>query len=377
MPAEPARSPRPPTGLDPTHFEMPSRVTLRDVATRLSIHVSTVSLALRNSPRLSGKTRELVKSAAKEMGYVHDSMLDALNAYRDSRRRRADPPVLGYVTCWQLPLGEIRHHRLYWKGARRRAGELGFRLEHFSLASPGMTDARLGDILLARGIAGVVLSSFEKGTTEVRFDWDQLSAVRIELQPAWPPLNTTAVDHVRAIAEAVAQARRLGYRRPGFMLGHDWSELVEDRWKMGFLWAQQELARGDRLPVFHFYADWKHVPRTFRFRRWFLEHRPDVLLGPHTNVEPRLADLGLHVPRDVAVIDPFLETAHPFYAGVLHDFEEVGARAVDALVLAVTQNLRGIPKDMVRSYIDGFWHGGPSCPQARSREPAAAACSTV
>lgn len=356
---------------------MASRVTLRDVASRLSIHVSTVSLALRNSPRLSGKTRELVQSAAKEMGYVHDSMLDALNAYRDSRRRRANPPVLGYVTSWQLPLGEIRHHRLYWKGARRRAEELGFRLEHFSLAAPGMTDIRLGEILLARGIAGVVLSSFEKGSTEVRFDWDKLSAVRIELQPVWPPMNTTAVDHVRAIAEAVAQTRRLGYARPGFMLGHDWSELVEDRWKMGFLWAQQELPPGDRLPVFHFHADWKHIPRAFRFKPWFLEHRPDVLLGPHFNIEPRLGDLCLHVPRDVALVDPFLETPHPFYAGVLHDFEGVGARAVDSLVLAVTQNVRGIPRAMVRSYIDGFWHAGPSCPQVRSREPAAAACSTV
>ncbi|HEY1793964.1 MAG TPA: LacI family DNA-binding transcriptional regulator [Opitutaceae bacterium] len=356
---------------------MTPRVTLRDVAARAAVHVSTVSLALRNSPRLPRTTVERVQAVAKEMGYVHDSMLDALMEYRDSARRRSSPPVLGYVTSWAMPIEEIPHHRFYWSGAKARAEELGFRLERFSLAEPGMTDVRLGDILLARGITGVVLSSFERGSAEVRFDWDRMSAVRIELQPVWPPLSTTAVDHVRAIEQAMCRAAELGYRRPGFMLGHDWSELVENRWRMGFLWAQQRLPASRRLPAFTFNADWKHTPRQFRFKSWFLGHRPDVILGPHFHVEARLADVGARVPADVAVIDPFLETPHDFYAGVLHDFEEVGARAVEKLAVLVTRNVRGIPADMVRSYVDGFWHDGPSCPRAPEAARRGAAHSTV
>jgi hypothetical protein len=57
---------------------------------------------------------------------------------------------------------------------------------------------------------------------------------------------------------------------------------------------------------------------------------------------------------------------------VLHNFDEVGARAIDNLVVAVTRNARGIPSDMVRSYVAGYWHPGPSCPpiatRARSRK---------
>jgi LacI family transcriptional regulator len=345
---------------------MKARITLRDVALRSNVHVSTVSLALRNSPRLPEETRTRVQAIAKEMGYAHDPLLDALLAYRDSSRRQSHPAVLAYVTSWPVALDKSPHHRFYWHGAQRRATELGFRLEQFSLAEPGMTDVRLGNILLARGIHGVVLSSFSEGSAEVRFDWPQFCAVRIELQPVWPPLNTTAVDHVRAIQEAVRQVLRLGYRRPGFILGHNWSELVEDHWKMGFLWAQQALPRADRLPIFLFKSDWKDVPRQFRFKEWFAGNSPDVLIGPFKQIELRLGDIGLGVPGDIAVVDPFLETAHPFYSGILHDFEEVGARAIENLVMAVTQNRRGIPPIVDRSYVDGSWRGGPSCPPSRN-----------
>lgn len=341
---------------------MPPRITLREVARRADVSVSTVSLALRNSPRLSAETRTRVQTLAEEMGYTRDSWLDALLSYRDTARRRLHPPVLAYVTSWELPIEQIPHHRFYWRGAQLRAAQLGFQLEHFSLAAPGMTDTRLGAILAARGITGVVLSSFARGAAEVRFDWSRFSAVRIDLQPASPRFSTTAVDHMRAIIEAVRQSVEHGYKRPGFMLGNDWSQLVEDRWEIGFTWAQRSLAPADRLPIFTFNADWTHAPRKRRFETWFAEHKPDVLVGPNFHIEARLGDLDLQVPRDVAVIDPFLETPHPFYAGIIHDFDEVGARAVEKLVLLVTRNQRGIPAQIARSYVEGSWLPGASCP---------------
>lgn len=326
------------------------------------MNVSTVSLALRNNRRISEGTRLRVQTIAREMGYTHDPWLDALLSYRDTKRRRAHPPVLAYVTCWPRPIEKAPHHRCYWAGARRRAAELGFHLEHFSLAAPGMTDERMNSILIARGIDGVVLSSFAQSSVEVRFDWSRFAAVRIELQPARPAFSTTAVDHIRAIVTAVTEARGLGYRRPGLMLGHDWSTLVEDHWEIGFYWAQRGLVPADRLPIFTFDGGWEESLRQYRFGAWFAENKPDVLLGPYLHIERRLGDLNLSVPRNIAVIDPFLESPHPFYAGVVHDFEEVGARGMEQLVALVTRNARGIPPVMVRSYVDGVWQPGPSCP---------------
>jgi DNA-binding LacI/PurR family transcriptional regulator len=222
-----------------------------------------------------------------------------------------------------------------------------------------MMDARLSAILCARSIDGIILSSFVKGRAELNFDWSRFAVVRIEMQPQRPQFSTTSVDHLRAIIEAVRQGIQLGYRRPGFMIADNWSEMVEDHWKIGFSWAQQGLAPADRLPIFNFLPK----SRQYRFKPWYSENKPDVLIGPYFHIEARLGDLSLAVPRDVAVIDPFLEVPHPFYAGIVHDFEEVGARAVENLVQLVTRNIRGIPRVIVRSYVDGVWQPGPSCPK--------------
>ena len=56
----------------------PRRVTLADIARVCSVHVTTVSLALRNSPRLPAETRERIQSTARRLGYTPDPWLRAL-----------------------------------------------------------------------------------------------------------------------------------------------------------------------------------------------------------------------------------------------------------------------------------------------------------
>jgi DNA-binding LacI/PurR family transcriptional regulator len=296
------------------------------------------------------------------MGYKHDPWLDALLAYRDTNRRRKHPMVLGYVSSWNAPIESLPHHRFFWRGAKQRAAGLGFRLEHFSLAEPGMKATRLEKILKARGIDSIILSSFSEGAARLEFDWSWLAAVRIEFQPAWPPLSTVSVDHLRAIQEAVRRVLKLGYTRPGFILGHNWSELVEDHWQMGFLWAQQWLKPNDRIPTLLIRNGENIDKARAAFESWVSNYAPDVLLGPHAQIEERLAPRKRRGPQEIAVADPFLEEPHAFYAGIGHSLETVGAKAVELLVGMLIQNVRGIPQEMTRTYVDGHWYAGPSCP---------------
>ena len=60
------------------------RTTMKDVAQQLGVHTTTVSLALRNSPKLPIETREKIQALAKKMGYHQDPMLSALTAYRSN-----------------------------------------------------------------------------------------------------------------------------------------------------------------------------------------------------------------------------------------------------------------------------------------------------
>src|SRR5881398_3589545 len=66
------------------------RITMRDIAQRLGIDQSTVSLALRDHPRISEALRRKVRDAAGEMGYQPDAMLSALAHYR---RANVEKPV--------------------------------------------------------------------------------------------------------------------------------------------------------------------------------------------------------------------------------------------------------------------------------------------
>lgn len=57
--------------------------------------MTTVSLALRNHPRLPEKTRHRIQKLAKEMSYRPDPVLQALVAYRGKVMERRNPPHAG------------------------------------------------------------------------------------------------------------------------------------------------------------------------------------------------------------------------------------------------------------------------------------------
>ncbi len=50
-------------------FKMKKRITIKDIAKELNVHHSTVSRALRNDPRVTEKTKDLVLKYARENGY--------------------------------------------------------------------------------------------------------------------------------------------------------------------------------------------------------------------------------------------------------------------------------------------------------------------
>ena len=48
---------------------MPPRLSIRDLAAQIGVSHTTVSLALRNSPRITPMVRKQVQKAARQAGY--------------------------------------------------------------------------------------------------------------------------------------------------------------------------------------------------------------------------------------------------------------------------------------------------------------------
>ncbi|HYD84984.1 MAG TPA: LacI family DNA-binding transcriptional regulator, partial [Opitutus sp.] len=309
---------------------MEQRVTLTQIAQRAGVHVTTVSLAMRNHPRLPESTRQRIQALAREMGYAPDPFLRALVAYRGEHARRRKPPVLAYVTNWHTCWGwkDVFAHRKFFAGAEAKALELGFKLEHFWLHEPEHAEKRLGRALRERGINGVILASHSRDMgDELQLDWDHFSAVKIDYFPHRPPLHNVTNSQSRIIRLAVRKTVAAGYRRIGFVVHRGWDHAVDHNWTAGFLCEQHLLPEEDRVPS-HVFPPPHPVERWFNetnasicadrepLERWLNEHKPDVVIAKAAYVLPAFQQMGLSFPRDIAYVNPFLEEPDGTIAGV-------------------------------------------------------------
>src|SRR5687767_1931302 len=97
----------------------PPRISMRDLAARLGVTHVTVSMALRDNPRVSPATRERVKKLADELGYRPDPMLSALATYRGNKSASGIHSAVAWINAWERPedLRGYKEFDLYWQGA--------------------------------------------------------------------------------------------------------------------------------------------------------------------------------------------------------------------------------------------------------------------
>lgn len=345
---------------------------MAEVAKQAGVHVTTVSLALRNHPSLPESTRQRLQALAEKMGYRRDPALHALIAYRRQARRRKDEPILAYITNWDTEWGwkhSVAHDEFY-AGAEEKAHDLGYRLEHFWLGEPKLTHQRMSDILFARGITGVIIASHRyEVDTELRFDWDRFSAVKIDFFPHEPTLHNVTNDQRAIVRLAMRRVIAAGYRRIGFVFPGVWDRGVDLAWSAGYLAEQQYLSPDERIPmlVISDAVATSVTPAAAKdrdaFERWFRRHRPEALISYAPFVLPRLQAMGLSVPEDVAFVDILLTDGQDRrIAGVRQNSRRVGELAVEILAGQLQQNTFGIPKFPTATLVEGTWFDGASLP---------------
>lgn len=354
---------------------MNTRVTMAAIAKRAGVHVTTVSLALRNHPSLPPSTREKIKALAKEMGYSPDPALSSLIAYRMGARAARNQHVLAYLTHWPTPWGwkAAPAHAEFFSGAEAKASQLGYQLEHFWLGEPGLSHQRMSDILRARGITGVIIAShIQEADVALHLDWSRFSAVKIDHLPHEPELHFVTNDQ-RAIAQlATRRVIAAGYRRIGLALFGAWDHGVDLAWSGGFLPEQQRLRPADWIPP-HFFGepDADNLAPRAAFEEWFNRYRPEVLIGYGPHLLRRLAAMGIRVPGDVAFVDVLLADTSGRTAGVRQNCVRVGELAVEILVGQLHQHIYGIPSFPTGTLVEGTWFDGESLPPCRHSDHAA------
>lgn len=338
---------------------MSQPATLQDVADKAGVHRSTVSLALRNNSRISEDVRARVQRIARDLGYRSNPLVTALMRSRRNHTE-AKHVVLAYVTAYPTRYGwRPPHHDRpdYFPGAAARAEELGYKLEDFWLAEPGMTPARFAQILINRGINGLLIGRLPPGLSEIHLPWENFSAVALGLTLTRPDLNRVSEDAFASATEAMHRCFDLGHRRIGLVMSEpDDSPNMGDRWLGAYLRLQLRLAPENRIPICEY-----RPPSEFgaHFIKWFEKYRPDAVLATHADpIFGLLAAGGRTLPNGVKLYLLVNDKLHQGHSGMHLDPGIIGSLAVDMVVGMLHRGETGLPADPHHVLVPGRWVAG-------------------
>lgn len=331
------------------------RCTLSAIARAADVGVSTVSYALRGDPKIPKATADRVREVARKLGYRADPAIAHLMAHIRAARR---PTELGDLAFVWIEADKAESRKGFNKetieGAQARAVELGFRLHEFWLSSTGMTSQRLGSILKARGIVGVIFSGCERETAvQLQMDWGFHSTAIVGNAPWTPELHRACHNHHLSAKRAMLELASRGYRRPAAVLNASINERTSRSWEGAFLayHPRPEEARG-----YLRFAD--ILEDGAAFQAWFSQMKPDAIVISHPSAQARILKL---LPRRAAVpgfVALDLLGTREKVSGILVRHSQVAANAVDLVIAQMHRNETGVPEEPHRVLIVGQWFDG-------------------
>lgn len=339
------------------------RVSMRDVARAVGVSVSAVSLAIKNSPRVSPGVRQKIRQKIEELGYQPDPMLAALCHYRRSKSHRPVGAELAWINCWPMPqsLRSYQEFDLYWLGAFAEANSAGFRLEEFSLTECKSL-ARLEKILRARNIRGILIPPH--GTlwpaNWQEFHWDDFCIVRFGHSVSQPRTHLVTSDQLTDGMIAFENIWNKGYRRIAYVTTRD-TTMHGTRFSAGFLQGQLKMGVKSRLfPLLM--SDRKNLKEDQKqLAAWLHKTRPDAIFTDCQNLPGLLAKCGYHVPDDIGLAVTSVLDGQAS-AGIDQNSGEIGRAAVQLLISLINHNERGIPAICHELLVEGSWVDGDTLP---------------
>lgn len=346
---------------------MDNAPSLRELARVAGVSKTTVSLALRDHPRIRPEVRERIQRLAEGAGYRPNALMANLLAQLRASKTSAYQSTLGLICVAkdQSELHTVPTFRSWIAGCHARAAELGYGFNQFWLHEPGISPTRLVEILDARNIRGLAVVGFYEGEAIAqKFDpiWRRSAVVALGTRPTWPVIHFVSNDQYVTVTQAVRELVGLGYQRLGLCLGKHVDDIVENKFSAGFWAAQQRLSTGHSIPVFDLQPGTRD-----HFALWLKRHRPDVILTIHSEIRDWLVALGLSVPGDIGLVqlDKSCESAD--WAGMEQNSELIGRSAMDMVIGQLHRNEAGVPSVQKCMLINSTWSPGAT---VRDQKPA-------
>ncbi|HEU5078981.1 MAG TPA: LacI family DNA-binding transcriptional regulator [Opitutaceae bacterium] len=345
-------------GVNP--FTTNLRPTLQDIARLAGVGKATVSLALRDHPKISSATRERVKAAAAKLDYRPDPALARIAAHRWKTREHPSDFVLAFITIAH-PWSRQESVPILREAAMAHATLLGYRVEHFKLedyASP----QQLARVLFHRGIRGVIVGQILREDFYRDFPWQSFTCVGCHVGYFQPPVNIVIPDFHHAIVRVWREAMAAGYRRIGVALLREMQAVDLFDKVSAVLFCQARVSPDlPALPMQHF------SPSDLDdFKAWMKKQRPDVVLGFNDTVCWWLGKCGVKVGKSLAFASLDTVRSRPYegksIAGADPDYALIGKTSVEQLDLLLRTNKHGIPSRPLTVQVPSEWVPGDTMP---------------
>ncbi len=335
------------------------RVTLRDIADEVGMSHVTVSLALRNDPKISAKTRLKIQTVAKEMGYRPDPMLQSLARYRHSSKSKPSDAVVAWINLWDDPekLRTYKEFDLWWKGASEAAERMGYRIDEFVTKS--MSGKRLATILKTRNISGILVPPYpDPPTIDLsEIPWDNFTVIQFGRHDSHPALHIVTSSQAANTIMAFDRIRERGYKRIGFVSG----QAVKSRmFGAGFYWTQQYIPQKERLSMLALDTG-SVVEQEAQLDQWIKKEKPDAILTDFPALPSLLKELGCRIPQDIGLATTSIHDT-PINAGIDQNPEEIGRMGFITLVSMMNDYKYGVPDIQHEILVGGTWVDGSMLP---------------
>ncbi|NLA58856.1 MAG: LacI family transcriptional regulator [Firmicutes bacterium] len=197
---------------------MPLAITIRDIAKKAGVSVTTVSRVLNNKPDVSKKTREKVLQVIADMGYSPNAMARGL-IWRKTLTIGLVIPDIGNPFFAEVA-----------KGVEHRARERGYSVIFCTTDSEPQREQEAIELLCSKQVDGIIVSlSVESRSVLERLEKQRFPVVQIDRKVPGSNYSAIAVDNVASAYTATKYLIRQGHSRIAHITGDMNTKTAQDR----------------------------------------------------------------------------------------------------------------------------------------------------
>lgn len=306
------------------------RVTIKDIAQKLNLHHTTVSLALRNSPRIKAETRKLIHDTARELNYTPNLL--ALS-FRSNRTFN-----IGVV------VPDIHHHFFskFISEFSKLAYKNGYSIMVFQSSEQLEIEKQNVEVLLKNQVDGIAASISIETIDDSHFQRvidANVPLVLFDRVPESLKVNKVLVNNYDGAYKAVELLIKAGKRKIAHITGPCGINVYGDRLK-GYKAALADFQipfHGEYLIIGGFYlADGMRAAEQLMH----LSDKPDAIFTVGDDlavgVMKYLKNEGVKIPDDIAVIgfdnDPVGIAIDPELTTVEQPVQQIAQKTFELLI---------------------------------------------